>query len=82
VIAASPFARTHSPDCAEASAAIKSWVRKRFALKERNSVAVSEVVCRDPDRAGAGLEGWVQIGVKESAVATCNLKSSAQPAAD
>ncbi len=48
MIAASPFARRRSPDCAEASAAIKTWVRERFALKERNSVTVSEIVCRDP----------------------------------
>ena len=81
MIAASPFARRHSPDCAEASAAIKTWVRKRFALKERNSVAVSEIAAAIPTGL-AGREGWVQIGVKESAVATCNLKTSAQPAAD
>ena len=48
MIAASPFARRRSPDCAEASAAIKTWVRERFALKEGNSVTVSEIVCRDP----------------------------------
>ena len=52
VIAASPFARRHSPDRAEASAAIKTWVHKRFALKERSSVTVSEIVCRDPERTG------------------------------
>jgi hypothetical protein len=40
------------PIAAEASAAIKTWVRKRFALKERNSVTVSEIVCRDPERTG------------------------------
>jgi hypothetical protein len=56
--AASPFARRRSPDRAEASAAINTWVHKRFALKERSSVTVSEIVCRDPERTG-GLEGGV-----------------------
>jgi hypothetical protein len=65
VIAASPFARRRSPDCAEASAAIKAWVRERFALKERSSVTVSEIVCRDP--ACPGVETVILImdaGVK------------------
>ena len=48
MIAASPLARRRSPDCVEASAAIKTWVRERFALNERSSVTVSEIVCRDP----------------------------------
>jgi hypothetical protein len=40
------------PIAAEASAAINTWVHKRFALKERSSVTVSEIVCRDPERTG------------------------------
>ncbi len=65
MIAASPFARRRSPDCAEASAAIKTWVRERFKLPEGTSVTVSEIVCRDP--ACPGIETVVLImdaGVK------------------
>jgi len=65
VIVASPFARRRSPDCGAASANIKTWVRERFALSERTSVTVSEIVCRDP--ACPGVETVILImdaGVK------------------
>ena len=59
MIVASPFARRRSPDCGEASANIKTWVRERFALPEETSVTVSEIVCRDP--ACPGVETVVLI---------------------
>lgn len=65
MIVASPFARRRSPDCAEASARIKTWVRERFALPQSTSVTVSEIVCRDP--ACPGIETVILVmdaGVK------------------